>query len=57
MEKNNEDDKDLEGEIEAWGFIPGETEYLGWFLSRQMMAYFRNIDQAVGEDCSVTNYS
>lgn len=26
--KDNEDYKDLEGETEAWGFIPGETENL-----------------------------
>lgn len=53
--KTNEDNKDLEGETEAWGFIPGEREDLGWFLSRRMMACFRNTDPAVGADCRVTN--
>lgn len=48
--------KNLEGKTEAWGFIPGETEDLGWFLSRQTMdGLFRNTDPAVGADCSITN--
>lgn len=53
--KANEDYKDLEGETEAWGFIPGETEDLGRFVSRQMMACFRHANPAVGADCTVAN--